>query len=172
MFRDWHVKLEWPDCGESSKDLVFTPARERRQTIQQCLAVFGAQIRSQLELVLTKWRRSHVALEMLTRGLVVHRHRHQPRDLSQRDAFLARRGGGRGASQNFARRGWGDAAAHGIGTSGQRCEQHQNKSSFAMCVSHKSSSASSAVDDAHTLLAQGGSAVTREPLMRSLHLTS
>src|ERR1700674_3039627 len=106
---------------------------------------------------------------MLSRGLVVHRHRHQPRDFRQRDTFLAGCRGGR-PRYYVVRRVRTDRAAGWIGTAGKRPEQRENKNSVATCVSHTSSSASGAVDEARTLFARGGASVIREPLTRSLRL--
>ena len=169
MLRHGHVKLERSNPGERSEHSGLTSARQSGHSIQQRSSVLRLQVRLELELVLAERRGAHVALEVLPRRLVVHRHRHQPRDLRQRDTLLARRRRRR-LGYDFSRRGGRDRAARGIGTASKCREQRQKKSSFAMCVRHTSSSASSAVDEVRTVLARGGASVSREPLTRSLVL--
>jgi hypothetical protein len=90
--------------------------------------------------MLAERRRTHVALEVLTRGLVVESDRYEPGDRRERRPFgfgLTAPGG----CLDIARRPHTDAAIRGIGTSNECREQRHKTNSFAMCVFHTSSSA-------------------------------
>src|SRR6266566_587082 len=162
-----HVELERSNRGDCAEYFILSASGLRGHALEQASTVPRPQIGRQLQLVLTKWSGVHVAFEALSRGLVVHRHRHQPRDLRQRDAFIGWCHSGR-LGYDVVGRGRTNRAAGWISTARKRPEQRENKNSVAMCVSHTSSSASGAVDEARTLFARGGASVIREPLTRSL----
>src|ERR1700719_2263704 len=164
-----HVEFQRSNRGERAEDIRLATAGLRGHALKQASTISGLQIGRELELVLSKWSQAHVALETLSRGLVVHRHRHQLRDLRQRDAFIAWCHSGR-LGYYVVRRGRTNRATGWVGTAKERPEQRENKNSVAICVSHTSSSASGAVDETRTLFARGGASVIREPLMRSLRL--
>ena len=93
MFGYRHVELERPDLCHGGEDRVFVSAVQRCHPLKQRFSILRLQIRRQLQLVLAKQRRAHVALQVLPGRLVVQRLRHQLRDLVQRGAFGAHRRG-------------------------------------------------------------------------------
>src|SRR5258706_13138012 len=110
-----HVELERSNRGDRAEYFTLTAAGLRGHALEQASTVLRPQVGRELQLVLAKRRRAHVAFETLSRGLVVHRHRHQPRDLRQRDTFIAWRHSGR-LGYYFVLRGRTNRAAGWIAT--------------------------------------------------------
>src|ERR1700694_1799052 len=90
-----HVELEWTNRGKRTEHLSLRTAALRNHRLEQGTPVLRSQIRSELQLMLLERSRSHVALEMLPSGLVVHRLSNQARNPGQCDALLPARDGRR-----------------------------------------------------------------------------
>src|SRR6266699_3934800 len=120
-----HVELERSNRGDRAEYFILSGSGLRGHTLEQASTVLRPQVGRELQLVLAKWSGAHVAFEALSRGLFVHRHRHQPRDLCQRDAFTARCHSGR-LGYDAVRRGWANRAAGWVSTARKRPEQREN----------------------------------------------
>src|SRR4029077_5793854 len=89
MLLNRHVELERSNRGDRAEYFIFAASGLRGHALEQASTVLRPQVSRELQLVLGKWSGAQGAFETLSRGLVVHPPRHQPRDLRQRDAFIA-----------------------------------------------------------------------------------